>query len=340
MSKRNVTSSKLRIEVSENNSGELLNEKKIEQLKEKNYYVKKWDLDGDAPKQFIKAYFYIEESGIRKINLKTWIPYVAKSAEKWYPHESVTEYMINRIGEEMGLLMNEVKLVKANNQIRFLSKYFLNKGEILVHGAEICGEHLGDMDMAKEIAINRKTARELFNFEFIEESIYNVFPDSCHDDIMDGIVKMIAFDGLVGNNDRHFYNWGVIDNTKRSRKVPKFAPLYDSARGLLWNFSDENIVRVLGLHNNGGKKVVNYIEKAYPRISLDKNKEANHFELISFVKLQHKSYKKIINELSTKKNEERVLRMLEIEFFPFFIEERAELIKIIIKDRFERVRKI
>lgn len=339
MNKSSLLSTQLRKEVSENSSGQLRNEGKIEILKEKDYYVKKWDLDGDAPKQFIKAYFYEENSGVRKKNLKTWFPFIAKSAEKWYPHESVIEYMINRIGQEMGMRMNEVKLVKGNGQIRFLSKYFLNKNEMLIHGAEICGEHLGDMDMADKIAKDKKTARDLFTFEFIKESVKAVFP-KCYENLLEDLVRMIAFDAIVGNNDRHFYNWGVVDTKKRTRKVPKFAPLYDSARGLLWNLSNENIVHHAKVHNEGGKKVVNYIKNAYPRISLERNNQANHFELIKFVKEDNKKYAAIIDELATKVNEENVLDMLNREFFHFFIPERCKLIELILNSRFEIVRNI
>ena len=133
----------LRIETSLFCSGKLFNEHKIPLLKETNYIVKNYDLDGDAPKQFIKAYFFKEDSGVKKANSNSWFSYIAKTAEKWYPHESVIEFMINRIGEVLGINMNEICLVKANGQIRFLSKYFLNKDENLIHGAEICGEHFG-----------------------------------------------------------------------------------------------------------------------------------------------------------------------------------------------------
>lgn len=241
-------SAKLRIETSKNSSGLLLNERLISELKKKNYYIIDQELNGDAPKQFIKAYFYSEESGIRKKNLKSWFSFIAKTSEKWYSHESVIEYMINRIGQEMGLVMNEIELVKANGQIRFLSKYFLKKNEKLVHGAEICGEHLGDVDMAKEIAESKSSVRTRFTFEFIREGIIAVF-SLCHDHILHDLVRMITFDALVGNNDRHFYNWGVIDSKKKTYKALKLSPIYDSARGLLWNFSDQNIINLYKLKN-------------------------------------------------------------------------------------------
>ncbi len=330
---------KLRVEISENCSGKIRNENAIPLLKEKLYLIEDIKLDGAAPKQFIRAYFFEKDSKVRKNNQNTWSRYIAKSAEKWYPHESIIEFMINRIGEEMGLIMNDIKLVRANGQIRFLSKYFLEKNEKLIHGAEICGEHLGDMEMAENIANQKLTARELFTFEFIKGAIHAVFP-SASDVIIRDFVKMIAFDALVGNQDRHFYNWGVIDTMKKIKQFPQFAPIYDSARGLLWNISDDNIVSYYQNYNEGGKKLLNYINKACPRISIEGNSEVNHFDLIKVVKQENNIFRKIVNELASEINEESILKMLKKEFFPFFIAERSQLIELIIISRFKSVREL
>lgn len=107
---------KLRNERSLHSSGKLLKENAIPVLKEREYIVKNYDLDGDAPTQFIMAYFDIPDSGIHRSSTKSWILFIAKTAEKWYPHESVIEYMINRIGQSMGLRMNKIELVKANGE--------------------------------------------------------------------------------------------------------------------------------------------------------------------------------------------------------------------------------
>lgn len=326
----------LRKEISINSSGKLLNENSIPVLKENDYIVKKIDLDGDAPKQFIRAYFYEENSTVRKTSSSSWLPYIAKTAEKWYPHESVIEYMINRIGQELGLHMNEIRLVKINGQIRFLSRYFLNSNEKLIHGAEICGEHLGDMLLAKEIAEHKPTSRELFTFEFIKDAIRSVFPE-CFENLLHELVKMVTFDAIAGNNDRHFYNWGVIDTLKKTSKLPTFAPVYDSARGLYWNHSDENIKQIL---KQGAKKVVNYIAEASPRISIEGNTQANHFQLIDFIKRYNNEYCEIVNTLASVENEERVLNMLAGEFYPLFIPERCELITLILRTRFKKIREI
>ncbi|MDP1728281.1 MAG: S24 family peptidase [Bacteroidota bacterium] len=76
-------------------------------------------------------------------------------------------------------------------------------------------------------------ARELFTFEFIKDAIRSVYPN-CFETLLIGLVRLLAFDAVVGNNDRHFYNWGIIDFKKNTTKLPTFAPIYDSARGLYW----------------------------------------------------------------------------------------------------------
>lgn len=84
---------KLRIEQSQNYSGKLKHGS-IPRLKESSYCIIPFPLDGDAPKQFIKAYFYELKNNVYKKHPNTWKKYIAKSAEKWYPHESVIEFLI------------------------------------------------------------------------------------------------------------------------------------------------------------------------------------------------------------------------------------------------------
>jgi hypothetical protein len=192
--------------------------------------------------------------------------------------------------------------------------------------------------MAQEIANDRKTAREMFTFEFVESSIKQQFGEHSEMVVRD-MVKMLTFDALVGNNDRHFYNWGVITPHKKSKRKPILAPIYDSARGLLWNLNDENLKNFLRIHNEGGKKVVNYINKACPRISIEGNSTVNHFDLILFLKSYDPIFKEIIEELASQQFQDKVLKMIQMKFSHFFSWERNKLISIVINERFKKVRR-
>ena len=330
---------KLKKEVSENVSGTILNISKIPILKESNYCIIPFNLDGDAPKRFIKAYFY-ESGKVYKSKYETWNAYIAKSAQKWYPIESIIEYLLNQIGDSLGLKMNSTRLSRINGQIRFLSKYFLDsKNEKLVHGAEICGEYLEDSYLAQQIAEDRGSARELFTIEFIIEAINTVFKECCQD-IIEALVEMIVFDAIVGNNDRHFYNWGVIKQIKTGEIKPKFSPIYDTARGLLWNWNDDLVKIQYQNLQTGGEKIEKYINKACPRISIDGNSNVNHFDLVHYIWLNFENYRGKISNLLSLNNENDVITLYNTDFKQYFIHERNELVRYILKERFQRLRKI
>ncbi|MBX7182095.1 MAG: hypothetical protein K1X82_08285 [Bacteroidia bacterium] len=60
---------KLRIEKSKENSGTILRDSNIPILKEKDYFIVDQEIDGDAPKQFIKVYFYKKTTELEEIIL-------------------------------------------------------------------------------------------------------------------------------------------------------------------------------------------------------------------------------------------------------------------------------
>ncbi len=338
----NIKKDILRLDEFKNSSGEIFKKSKIPILKTKNYFLYDRELDGNAPKWFIKAYFYEKNSKVRKVKIGTWKYFIAKASEKWYPHESVIEYMINLFGLEIGLNLNNVKLCLINEQIIFLSEYFINsKNEELIHGAQIFGEYFGnqneDIEFAKEIANNKRDSREFFTIEFIFRALDSVF--SNNDEIKRDFVKMLVFDALVGNNDRHFYNWGIISRIDKDLDV-RFSPIYDTARAFLWNWSDDKIKLSLKDMKKNGKKIDNYIEKASPRVSIEGDKNINHFKLIEFIWNQYFIYREIITDLACIENENKIIDLFNREFSHFFIKERNELIIYIIKTRFEKIRNI
>jgi hypothetical protein len=93
----------------------------------------------------------------------------------------------------------------VDGQVRFMSKYFLNRrSEQLTHGAEIFELCLGKENYA-ELA-EKRAESGYFTFQMTGESIDEAFP-GFREKIAAGFVEMLAFDALIGHNDRHPYNW-------------------------------------------------------------------------------------------------------------------------------------
>lgn len=334
-----MNSGSLRIERPVQYSGGL-NYNRIPLLKEGQYYVIDIPLDGEAPKQYIKAYFYYKNCP-KKSKPAQWHGFFAKFGRKSYPHESVTEYVINKIGEYLGLNMNETKLVIASGQVRFLSKDFLQPEKRLIHGIEILAEYFEDRDFVDQINADRKDRRKYLTFEEVERAVHHVYPTECIE-IMEELVKMIAFDAIVGNNDRHFYNWGVIGNiTTSDHDRTVFAPVYDSARALFWNDTEEAVKKMFQVYQKGVFGQFDaYIRKSSPRLSFDNKPDADHFELIAYLCSYKPEYKQIIEEFAGEEMELYVLRNLRQLIYCFFNKERCMLIEAVLRRRFQLIREL
>lgn len=297
--------------------------KTIKPIKKEHYVVEEITLPGDAPKDFIRLYQY--EPGVRRHNRNTWTRYISKIGHKWYPMESITEYLLNRIGEELGFMMSSSSLAQINGQVRFLSRYFLKeKEEVLVHGADIFAGYLQDKDFAEEIEI-KGMARELFTFQFAEEAVKARFP-SDKEQIMVRFAEMLLFDAIVGNNDRHFYNWAVIVSL-RKKKTPIFAPIYDTARGLFWNSNEEKIRGYFDDPKVFGSRLDKYANYTKPKIGWQGEKDLNHFKLIERIYSEDDRYKDTFRRYLSTFNSGIVERMIDDEFSKLITTKRRTLIK-------------
>jgi len=297
-------------------------------------------ITGDAPKDFIRYYQYIQDSSIRKSNSKTWPLFLAKHGHKHYPMESITEYLLNRIGEVLGFNMSESRLGWFGGQLRFLSKYFLNRPheQVLDHGADLYAGYLNDRDFVEEIEKLHKSP-EYFTVQFTQTVLQHFFPDD-YEILMLEFIKLLVFDALIGNNDRHFYNWGVIRNVQGKQK-PVFSPIYDTARGLFWNDHEDKLIEIYNNKNRLYSFIKKYSDNSTPKIGWDGFKKLSHFELVEKLKtlpftLNCETIKNICSD--AKINE--VIGMIDKEFGQLMSFKRRELIKIYLLYRHDCIKKI
>lgn len=309
---------------------------KIEVLKKHNYYVTDQPVSGDAPKKFIKLYEF--GSGAKR-NSKKWPAFIAKTGHKWYPIESITEYLLNRLGEALNIRMAESKLAYGGSQIRFLSKYFLREDQQLVHGAQIYAGYLGDdQDFVDEIEKN-KLAKEWLTLQITQKAIMKFFPMYA-DEILEDLVRMLLFDAWVGNNDRHFYNWGVVVDIRR-REKPYFSPVYDTARGLFWNYHEQKIVSLYRNPKELENQIKKYIEGSCPKVGWDGEPDLNHIRLVELIAKHNFGIKKDdIHDLFSAENLKRCEELIHEEFRGLLSYERICVVNRCLERRIEEIRKV
>jgi HipA-like C-terminal domain len=307
-------------------------------LKKKHYTVINITVSGDAPKEVVRAYFY--KKGNQRIH--KWPLYIAKVGHKHYPIESITEYLLNKLGTIFGLNMAESELsyvqYSSSKQLRFFSKYFLDQqNEQLIHGADIYATYLDDQDIIIQIEAEKKE-RDIITVQEAQHAILNLFPNNS--EIFKEYIKLLLFDALIGNHDRHFYNWGCIKSL--TKDDIRFSPIYDTARGLLWNYSDDELLKWTANPQLKDIKMNKYINSSLPKIGWDGRDNINHFELV-----------KLIFENEIGMNKEEIITFFDhlmlyeateyIKNGPFktlFIDERLILIIECLTLRFNRIKEI
>ncbi|HNP17990.1 MAG TPA: HipA domain-containing protein [Fulvivirga sp.] len=303
-------------------------------LKDNHYrIIKGISVGGDAPKDLLRVYEY--KSGKKQIDKPSkWPIYIAKTGHKWYPHESITEFLLNRLGYCLDLNMAESKLYFVNGQIRFFSKLFRHdKHQLLEHGAELYWGYLGDRDFVEQVEADQR-AREFFTISFTHETLKYIYPHQ-GEDIFIEFTKMLVFDAIIGNNDRHFYNWGVLKHLGNKHQ-PIFSPIYDTARALFWNRSEEHIKNISKDSNQMNQMLNNYIIRSRPKIGIEKKSDCNHFDIVKILySNKFEGTKDVVNGLINTGNLKRCKELIYDEFQPLLSPVRVELVVKCISLRFE-----
>lgn len=245
-------------------------------------------------------------------------------------YEAFKKQLITRIGQIYKLNIADSKLRMVNGQVRFMSKYFLKaRSEQLTHGAEIYEASIGK-DNYSEIR-DQKIESEYFTFQMTLEAIQVAFLDHS-DKIMQGYVEMLTFDALIGHNDRHPYNWGVIVPIKKSGK-PRFSPVYDTARALFWNVPEGRIQQML----KDRLQFETYLQKCEPPIGWDGHSEIDFFRLIGLIWLHYGQFRKNIEKFLLKSPLDNSDIMIDAEFSKLMSPDRRNLIKRCLLQRRQRL---
>ena len=297
--------------------------------------IKDISVTGDAPKDIIRFYEY---GKALKRSYKKWPIYIAKLGHKYYPMESITEQLITDIGLSYGFNMASSKISYIGGQIRFLSLYFLNhKTEQLFHGADLYAGFLNnDRQFVDDVEDNKMT-QDFFTIKFTKEVINYFFNENEKQDIFDSFMKMLFFDGLIGNNDRHMYNWGVIRNIF-GKKIAFFSKIYDTARGFLWNRTEEQLNKIIK-NNNTENFVKKYCNNSKPKIGIEGKQLVNHFELIEYYKEHYKNDNFIIS-IFVNDTLDKVIDMVNEKYNKLLSENRRILIIEILKFRYNKLKEV
>lgn len=223
--------------------------------------------------------------------------------------ESCSEKMCYEIAKVLGYDCAKIELARDNEgNLGILNYLFLDK------------ENIDHNDAVSYLNINEKQRKNYYTISNIKQTL-----DKLDKSLFKGFVKIMIFDALVGEQDRHEENWG-IEGLENNYKI---SPLYDNGCNLLKEFKDENLANQ---YYNNQKDFNAYINRSKTIIYKEDNKSKyKHFELIKYLyenysdlvkneidnlnKLSNKNIEEIVNkvpdDLLTRKHKEFIIIYLK-----------------------------
>ena len=191
--------------------------------------------------------------------------------------ESVSELIMSRLTMKL-ISAADVRMVNYKEAPVLISRIFVNLPERLVHGVEVFKE-LYDSEGIAEIQNNRDAQRRFYSVQHICEALKE-YCGRGFEKITDDFCTMLLVDAWLGNQDRHAENWGIIRSPESSRPTIRFAPVFDTARGIFWN---DTLIGLKKKYNLNVGAIRDYMYDSLPLVSLDNKERANHFDIAKYI---------------------------------------------------------
>lgn len=232
--------------------------------------------------------------------------YIAKKPSHAGRYEAMTECVLNCIGERLGVHMAEHRLGICDGELWFMSRNFLRPDEALVHGYEFLGQffHEGYFEKLKKRSPEERSFYSIRNVFDAFDAVYMTMGEK----FIYPFSKMLFLDAIVGCQDRHPKNWGIIHSVKGKQR-DRFAPVFDTARALFWNFSTTDDLRAMT-----PTKLRSYVRLSRPPLGDFQNRRINHFDLIRQVLTKRPQLGEALSTMISSKKEEHIRELIEDGF--------------------------
>lgn len=235
--------------------------------------------------------------------------------------DHVSEKMASNLGILLDLPCAQVEIGIYKNHEGSMSYLINTNNEDLIEGIGLINEYYPNYS-AEEMY--DASLDEYYSLRMLVKSIekYGLLKD---------LLKMLIFDYIIGNSDRHQNNWAIINKGDR---VYAFSPLYDNSSSLCCYILDENIKHYLGSDIKRIHSIVRTKSKSMVRIDEKNKKRPTHEEVIEYInKRYHEEVNDFIEQIELKITASNIDTLLADYPENLLSNDRKKLIKLFLLEK-------
>lgn len=232
--------------------------------------------------------------------------------------ESCSEKMAYEIAKVLGYDCARIELAEDENGTIGILNYLFVNTQVSQH-----------IDAISYINQENTTREQFYTIENIKKCL-----DKIDNQLFEQFLKVLVFDALIGETDRHEENWGILIEHGKY----KVSPLYDNGCNLLREFKNRQYAEK---YYSGKKDFNAYIERSKSLIYNEITKKTyTHFELIKKLYKEYPTLIKIEIDNISKLTETKIEEIINAIPKNLMDEKQREYILNFIKIRKIRLKEI
>lgn len=246
--------------------------------------------------KFLGSYYNSKGSRRKRIVIDSYgnMAFFKYEGKDYLVSEACSEKMCYEIAKILGYDCARIELaIDEQGNLGVLNYLFIDLGTI---------EHI---DAVSYLNIHENQRSQFYTISNIKKKL-----DTLNVLLFRDFIKIMIFDALVGEQDRHEENWGI----ERTEQGYKMSPLYDNGCNLLREFRDESFAEKF---YSGKKSFDAYIRRSKTILYKENHSvQYKHFELIEYLnQIYHEDVQKELSNLIllTDKNIEIVVNKIPDE---------------------------
>lgn len=205
--------------------------------------------------------------------------------------EHISEHLAHKIGNIIGVPTAKVDIGRYNGRIGCMSHFVCEEKEILSEGIWFISSKFPQYDADKMINMADKS---YYCLNHLLETVPNILSSTIW-------MRMILFDFIIGNSDRHQSNWAILIKRENEHSLRlRWCPLYDNGSSLCCYVNEEETKKFLGNDKNRFESLVDSKSKSLIRIDGTKKSLPTHRQMVRFLLNNYSASKEIAKDIVSK----------------------------------------